>query len=149
MRYIQEKYEVREGDAGDDGGTGWVSDRSARTKKGTPGREGLAGGDSASRSMNNAVFYNSIPPGMDIEDQEMADHRVFNESIAGNFPRGHNAGDATQDVNAVSLRKGFDKKKLSPTEEEYTHSHQDVFYEEAEVDDEVGFAERGNTLDRL
>jgi hypothetical protein len=100
--------------------------------------------------MNNAVFYQSLPPGMDIDDQENIDSRVPNESTAGNFARGHNAGDFTQDLDATSLRQGFCRKPMRPTDDEYYHEHQDVFYRT--VTDEDGnesFAERGNTLDRL
>jgi len=149
MRVIQEKFEKRSTDVQGDGQNKWASARSARVKKGTPGREGRPEGDGASRFVNNAVFYGSLPPGMDIEDQEMADHRVFNESTAGNFARGHNAGDFSQELDARALKQGFTRKSMRPTDDERYNEHQDTFYNT--VTDEDGresFVERGNVLDR-
>ena len=143
-KIVQEKFEVRSSESPrEDGSHTWASDKSARTKKGTPGRE-----DSHASSAN--VFYNSLPPGMDGEAQEQTDQRRFNESTAGNFARGHNAGDFTQELDTASLREGFARKRMLPTDDEYYHEHVDVFYRS--VTDEDGnesFAERGNTLDRL
>jgi len=42
------------------------------------------------------------------------------------------------------LRKGFSKKKLLQTDDEYTREHNDPFY-----DDVGGFIERNNMLDRI
>jgi len=126
-------------------GESWVTDKSARVKKMMPGREGLPGGDSDSRFVNNAAFFNTLPPGMDIEDQEVTDQRKFNSSINGNFAMGHNAGDLTNhELTAQSLLKGFSKKPLLQTDDSYTREHNDAFY-----DDVGGFIERNNVLDRL
>lgn len=146
-RIVQEKFQVNypDRDSSAENTHSWVTDRSARVKKGNPGREGSPGGDRASRAMNNALFVNSLPPGMDAEDQEFTDQRRFNHSLAGNFAQGHNAGDLTNsELSAESLRKGFDKKKLLQTDDEYTREHNDAFY-----DDVGGFVERNNVLDRL
>jgi len=142
-KIVQEKFQVNYRDVPED--NTWVSDKSARTKKMMPGREGLPGGDGDSRFSMNAVMYNVLPPGTDIEDQEVVDSRRFNHSINGNFAVGHNAGDlSNMELNADSLRKGFDKKKLLMTDDEYTREHNDPFY-----DDVGGFVERNNMLDRI
>jgi hypothetical protein len=143
-KVVQEKFQVNYPDADNAQGNVWKTDKSARVKKNSPGREGLPGGDYDSRYMNNALETLSLPPGMDMEDQEYTDQREFNHSVNGNFPIGHHAGDLTNhELNATSLRKGFDKKPLLQTDDMYTREHQDAFY-----DDVGGFIERNNYLDR-
>jgi len=146
-KIVQEKFQVNYPDKNSkaEDQHGWVKDKAARVKKMMPGREGLPGGDGDSRFMNNSAFFNTLPPGMDIEDQEVTDQHSFNNSIAGNFPIGHNAGDVTSaELSAVDVRRGFSKKKLLQTDDEYTREHNDAFY-----DDVGGFVERNNMLDRL
>lgn len=122
-----------------------MTDKSARVKKMNPGREGIPCGDGPSRFMNNALATLSLPPGMDIEDQEFTDQREFNHSVNGNFPRGRHAGDVSgHELDASALRKGFSKKKLLQTDDEYSREHNDAFY-----DDVGGFIERNNMLDRM
>jgi hypothetical protein len=138
---MQEKFQVAFREYAEEGDPGpWMTDKSARVKKNLPGREGLSGGDPASKKMDNAVMYNSIPPGMDIEDQEVCDIRVMNYSMSGSNPIGHNAGDVHNDE-AVSA--GYVKRPMSPIDEMYTGEHTDPFY------GELGFSERNNYLDRL
>lgn len=145
-RIVQEKFQVNYPQQGnDDSHSGWVTDRSARAKKGTPGREGRPGGDPSSRSMDNAVMYNGLPPGMDIEDQESADIRQ--QSMNGN-----NLGSGEQvtvDVTSRSLRDGFDRKKMLSTDDMYTREHNDAFYDVVDVEGVEGFVERNNMLDRM
>jgi hypothetical protein len=145
MNPMQEKFEVREPYAStDDARGGWVSDKSARVKKGTPGREGRTGGDWGSKTTNNGVFYGSLPPGTDISDEEVADIRKQYLSAGG-----LGSGDqATVDVTVESLAVGFSRKKMRPTDDLYTNEHQDMFYADITVDGVTGFVERGNTLDR-
>lgn len=144
-RIVQEKFGVAyPQNRNDDADSGWVDERTARAKKGTPGREGRRGGDMASRTMDNAVFYNGLPPGSDITDQEMADVRVM--------PMGGSLGSGTQvtdDVTEMSLEKGFDRKPLRPTDDQYTREHNDAFYDSITVDGVEGFVERNNMLDRM
>lgn len=144
-RIVQEKFQVNEPQQrNDDANSGWVTDRSARVKKGTPGREGRHGGDWPSKTMDNAVHYNSLPPGSDITDAEMTDARVM--------PMGGSLGSGTQvtdDVTAKSLREGFDRMPLLGTDDMYTREHNDAFYDEVSVDGQVGFVERNNMLDRM
>jgi hypothetical protein len=116
-----------------------------RAKKGLPGREGAPGGDGNSRWSMNSVMLNSLPPGMDIEDQELVDVRQMGINTVGNMGSALAQGDLTNmEVNAYSLRKGFDKKELLQTDDAYTREHNDAFY-----DDVGGFVERNNYLDRM
>lgn len=140
---LQEKFQVDYPQQGnDDEHSGWISDKSARTKKGTPGREGRAGGDPASKHMDNAVNYASLPPGMDIEDQEMTDQRQMRTTMGGE-------SDVSKDWNAAAVKQGFSRKTMRATDDEYSKAHVDAFYDEINVDGDVGFAERNNVLDRL
>lgn len=145
-KVVQEKFQVTYPDynSGAEDDHGWVTSVEARTKKGLPGHEGQPGGDYNSRFMNNHMFLNSLPPGMDIEDQELADTRQMGINVAGNMPTALAQGDLTnREVNATSLVKGYDKKKLLQTDDIYTREHNDAFY-----DDVGGFVERNNYLDR-
>lgn len=145
-----EKFQVENGPTTDEGGGSWIDARSARTKKGLPGREGYHGGDPESKAMTNAAFFNSLPPGMDIEDQETTDQRKMGISINGNNPSRYATGDVTNnEISPQNLKDGFSRKSYAPTDDMYTNEHCDTFYSEAKVDGDVGFVERGNTLDRL
>lgn len=150
-RVVQEKFQVNypDTDSSAEDQQSWVSDKEARAKKDMPGREGLAGGDPASRFVNNAAFFNTLPPGMDIEDQEVADIRRMGVNTSGGFPTLEAQGDRTQDLTPKSVRTGFDYKKLLPTDDQYSREHNDAFYDEIDVDGHVGFIERNNMLDRL
>jgi len=136
---LQEKYQVDYPDnRNDDASTGWVTDQSARVKKGMPGSENHSGPDAST----NAAFQTSLPPGTDIEDQEQTDQRKFPMVMGGET-------DVSRDWNADAVRHGFQRKRMSPTEDEYTKAHQDAFYDEIRVEGDVGFVERNNVLDRL
>lgn len=140
-RVVQEKFQVYYQDPRtEEQFESWKTDSSARSKKGIPGREGHEGGDINSRYANNAAFFTSLPPGADIEDQEVTDQRKMDINLSGSRP----GGDQTQVITPKIFKDGFVKRAMSPTEEEYTHSHQDTFY-----DDWGGFVERGNVLDRM
>lgn len=141
MGIVQEKFQVTVPQSGD-GDHGWVSDKSARVKKSLPGREGRAGGDHASKAMNNALFVHSLPPGMDIEDQELTDIRKQQTHLAGE-------GDVSGDTNRSALRKGFTRRDMRPTDDEFSRQHNDAFYDECSVDGVTGYLERNNVLDRL
>ena len=146
-KIVQEKFQVNYPDrqSSAENQHGWLPDLEARAKKMMPGREGVPGGDGESRFMNNAAFFNSLPPGMDIEDQEIVDIRKMGVNVSGNMPAEYAEGDLTNnELNKVSLRDGFHKKKLLQTDDEYTREHNDAFY-----DDVGGFVERNNYLDRM
>lgn len=119
-----------------------MTDKEARAKKNMPGREGNNGGDSDSRFSNLTSMYNSLPPGMDIEDQEYTDQRQMEV-------HGLDTEQVVKDITANSLRTGFDRKKMLSTDDMYTREHNDAFYDVVEVEGEEGFVERNNMLDRL
>ena len=140
-KIVQEKFQIRSQENRNDEESGWASAQSARAKKNTPGREGRSGGDYDSRYQDNDVNYNSLPPGMDIEDQEMTDQRKFDIVMGG-------ATDVSKDYNAKAVKQGYTRLKMLGTDDQYTNEHTDIFYGEAKVGDDVGFVERGNLLDR-
>jgi hypothetical protein len=106
----------------------WVSDSSARRTKGTPsGRQAM---------------FNALPPGMDMQDQAVHDFNPMPESLAGET-------DVSDNVNPSTLRDGFGRLSMRPTDDMYTNEHCDAFYGEAKVDGDVGFVERNNMLDRI
>lgn len=149
-KVVQEKFQIDyPQESNDDARSGWITDAQARAKKQLHGREGRPGGDSASRFMDDAVGYGSLPPGMDIEDQENCDIRQMGISFNGNNPIGPATGDRTQEVNATVLRKGFSRKKILSSDDEYTREHNDAFYDVVEVDGVEGYVERNNMLDRM
>ncbi|HEV7611421.1 MAG TPA: hypothetical protein VGO37_06070 [Steroidobacteraceae bacterium] len=143
MSIEQEKNEVRLRFNDNEEVHTWASARSARTQKGAPGREGRHGGDWESKTMNNAVCYNSLPPGSDNTDQEMADIRK--QEIAG--PMG-NGSQFTVDLSPQSVRDGFSRKHMSATDEYQSGERRSRFYDEASVDGKVGYLEKNNLLDR-
>lgn len=139
---LQEKFQVDNALNRNDEEAGWISDKAARAKKGTPGREGRAGGDHASQRMNNAAQFAGLPPGMDIEDQEMSDQRSFKNTMGGE-------SDVSADYNTEAVRKGFSRKSMRATDDEYSNAHVDAFYDEITVDGDTAFTERNNVLDRM
>lgn len=138
----QEKFQVVYPEANDDDGNQWVSDKSARRKHGTPGREGLPGGDYASRYMNDNVFYNTLPPGMEIEDQELMYQPWMPTVMSGE-------SDVSYDMNPEAARNGYTRRKMRPTDDMYSREHNDAFYDSVVVDGVEGFIERNNMLDRM
>lgn len=145
-KFVQEKYQTTTGPYDDEANDHqWVWPISkVVTKKGLAGPQLNQHGESSAN-----VFYNSLPPGMDIEDQECTDQRKFNWSTSGNDSEGKNAGDVTRDLTAKSVRSGYDRKVCCPTDDMYTREHNDAFYDDPEVDGQHGFIERNNYLDRL
>jgi len=141
---LQEKFQVdnRQQSNDDAEDRGWISDKAARAKKNMPGREGLPGGDRESREMNNAIQFGSLPPGTDIEDQEVTDQRRVKIVMSGQT-------DISKDWNEQAQKTGFTKRPIRATDDEYSNAHVDAFYDEIKVDGEVGFAERNNVLDRM
>jgi hypothetical protein len=140
-RIVQEKFEVRPAQRpeGTEGG-GWASDSSARTRKGLQTRAPASG----RYESYNGDGLNDLPPGMNIEDQDRAD--IGEERNAGDLMTGTQA---TSDVNRTSLKDGFDRKSMRPTDDMYTREHNDAFYDSVEMDGVEGFVERNNYLDRL
>jgi hypothetical protein len=123
---LQEKFQVDYPQQGnDDAHSGWVSDRSARDKKGVSGQDSVV-----------------LPPGMDIEAQRLPPRAPMPMTMGGE-------SDVSADWNPEAKAKGYKRLTMRATDDEYTKAHQDAFYDEMDVDGEVGFAERNNMLDRL
>lgn len=138
-RIVQEKFEIRPPQKPEGvEGSGWVSDASARD------RNGLTTRNSYSGRYQGRNGYNDLPPGSNIEDQHCRDIHEMPE--AGGRGTGTQA---TDDVNPSSLREGFDRKAMRPTDDMYTREHNDAFYDSVEVDGVEGFVERNNYLDRM
>ena len=141
MGLVQEKNQLEFGVPGEDNkDASWVMDRKARVKKGTPGREGK-GWDWESKTMDNVLAYNSLPPGSNIADQEMADVRVMRQVVAG-------TDDVTDNPKGEDFTQGYVDITMKPTDDMYTNEHVDAFYGEGKSDGKVGFLERNNMLDR-
>lgn len=123
--FVQEKNQVTEPMNRSDESSGWVSDKSARVKKG----------------LNDSAQLNRLPPGSDIEAQAVTDQRAMPLSMGGET-------DVSQDYNGGAVNKGFTRKPMRCTDEMYTREHNPVFYDTISVDGHEGFVERGNVLDR-
>jgi len=137
-RVVQEKFEVQEPVTPPEA-SAWASDKSARDRQGLQTRE-----SSGRFEAQRGDGYNRLPPGTDIEDQEVfKDHGL---PMAGELGTGTQA---TSDVTRESLEVGFDRKAMSPTDDMYTREHNQAFYDSVEVDGVEGFVERNNYLDRL
>jgi hypothetical protein len=81
---------------------------------------------------------------MNIDDQLDADINPQGMS-RGNLGA---CDDVTTDVTVQSLKEGFDRKPMRPTDDMYTREHNDAFYDSVVVDGVEGFLERNNMLDR-
>lgn len=140
-RIVQEKFQVDyPQQRNDDAHSGWVSDTSARRNKGVYRTRSVQG---AYEGVGRAL--NDLPPGMNIESQNLAD--ISSQPMSsGNLGNGDQI---TTDVTLESLHKGYDRKKLLSTDDEYTRQHNDAFYDEPIVDGDTGFLERNNMLDRM
>jgi hypothetical protein len=139
-KIVQEKFQVNEPqNTNDDAHSGWVSDKSARDNNGLITRHPELG-----RFEKRGARLNMLPPGANIDDQEIAD--IHAQPMGGCLGSGTQV---TDDVTVGSLKAGFDRKPLRPTDDQYTREHNDAFYDTVEVDGVEGFVERNNMLDRM
>jgi hypothetical protein len=139
-KIVQEKFQVNApANPNDDAHSGWVSDKSARDNNGLITRCPELG-----RYQKRGARLNMLPPGMNIADQEITD--IHDQPMAGALGSGTQV---TDDVTVRSLKEGFDRKPLRPTDDQYTREHNDAFYDTVEVDGVEGFVERNNMLDRM
>ena len=135
---MQEKFEVGYPVPDDEAPDQWINPSEARVKKNVPGHVGYPGGDYESRYETLSVNYNSLPPGSDIEDQEMKDIREMRIIGSGE-------GDVTTPVTERTFHVGYTPLRMKPTDDMYTNEHQDAFYDQVGE----GFNERNNMLDRM
>lgn len=96
----------------------------------------------SARRASGAKNLNAMPPGQNIDDQQLANTRTPTRTMSGET-------DVTKDWSPAYLKKGFRRFDVKPTDDSYTGEHTDTFYGEAVSDGETGFAERGNLLDRI
>jgi hypothetical protein len=133
-RIVQEKFQVNEPlpDAADHKWAHFITVRD---------NHGLQTRHMSGRFQAIGKGYNSLPPGMDIEDQEVADTRPMRVVLGG-------TDDVTDNPRGNDFVKGFVKLAFRPTDDMYSREHQDAFYEDVTVDGSTGFLERNNMLDR-
>lgn len=139
-KIVQEKFQVNEPqNTNDDAHSGWVSDESARDRNQLITRHPELG-----RYEKRGARLNMLPPGMNIQDQQIAD--IHAQPMAGCMGSGTQV---TDDCSVKAFREGFDRKPLRPTDDQYTREHNDAFYDTVTVDGVEGFVERNNMLDRM
>lgn len=122
-KICQEKFEVRLPRVPEGAEGGWVSDASARVKKGTRPDDGCT------------------PPGMNMDDQYNSDIHEQPLVMSGET-------DVSHDWNPAAAHAGFTRRKMNPTDDMWTGEHCDAFYGDVTVDGNTGFLERNNMLDR-
>jgi hypothetical protein len=101
----------------------WVSDASARKMKSAP------------------ADLNCLPPGTNIESQDFSDTTHATHTMSGET-------DASRDWNRQSVKNGYKRLPMNPTDDAYTDEHVSPFYRPAIVNGDEGFVERNNMLDR-
>lgn len=96
----------------------------------------------ARRAKSAPEYFNCLPPGQDIGEQQLIDNPPIPRVMSGQT-------DVTKDWNESAVSKGYKRFDVKPTDDAYTAEHVDTFYGEAKSDGDTGFAERGNLLDRI
>lgn len=140
MSGLQEKFQVILPPApNEDDGTEWKTFESQRQTF----EAGQVHINNQSAEQETDVKYNAMPPGMDINDQSRFNPNNMPLGMAGST-------DASADTNLQAFDKGFTRRPMNGTDDQYTGEHVDHFYGEVvDEDGKVGFCERNNYLDRL
>src|ERR1700735_444659 len=134
-KIVQEKFQGNEPqNTNDDASSGWVSDKSARDTNRLQTRHPELG-----TYERYGARLNMLPPGMNIEDQDIAD--IHAQPMGGCLGSGTQV---TDDCTTKSFKEGFARKPLRPTDDQYTREHNDAFYDTITVDGVEGFVERNN-----
>lgn len=132
MNHMQEKFQITipASPSSDDPGP-WKSFESARDSQAcVPSFTPQTSADSDGNK------FNELPPGMEIDEQCCAEINSMPFSMAGET-------DVSKDTNDGAFDKGFTKRSMKGTDDQYTGEHVDHFY-----GDTGGFVERNNYLDR-
>lgn len=129
MRNLQEKFQISV-PTRQEAGEGWATAESARDINGEPGWRGSRADECDYRR------FNCMPPGMEIDNQYHSEINAMPMSLAGET-------DVSADTNPGALDRGFTKRQMKGTDDQYTGEHMDLFYGDA-----GGFIERNNYLDR-
>ena len=127
MHPLQEKFQITVPVRGEGEGEGWVSANSevkARAECGDPYDV-------------DVQKFNYMPPGMELSNQTSAEINQMPLVMSGEC-------DVSADTSPESLYKGFTRKHMAGSDDQYTGEHVDHFYGDA-----GGFTERNNYLDRL
>ena len=130
MHPLQEKFQITV-PAKDEAEEPWVSFEANRDPSGTP-----PWCSESPEDVDNRKF-NQLPPGMDINNQLNVQIENMPLSMAGE-------SDVSKDTNPGAFAKGFTKREMKGTDDQYTGEHVDHFYGDA-----GGFSERNNYLDRM
>jgi hypothetical protein len=130
MNHMQEKFQITV-PAKEEAGEGWVSFADARQSQADVGT--FLPANSADSDPRQ---YNQMPPGMEIGSQPRAEINNMPFVIAS-------GNDVSKDTNPGAFDKGFTKRDMKGTDDQYTGEHVDHFY-----GDVGGFVERNNYLDR-
>ena len=80
--------------------------------------------------------FNYMPPGMELENQCFSQQKPMTLVVSGQT-------DVSKDTNPEAFARGFTRRPMNGTDDQYTGEHVDHFYGDA-----GGFAERNNYLDR-
>lgn len=106
------------------------------------GEVGFAHSNNVRADADVTMKLNYMPPGMDIGNQSCKRIYSMPLSMAGTT-------DQSADANPQAFAKGFTRRDMAGTDDQYSGEHMDHFYGEA-VDElgNCGFAERNNYLDR-
>lgn len=140
MSGLQEKFQVILPPAADeDDGTEWKTFESQRQT-----------GESGQVHVNNRFAdeevdgkFNIGPPGMDINDQPRFNPNNMPLVMSGST-------DISADTNLEAFDKGFTRRAMNGSDDQYSGEHVDHFYGEAtDEEGKTGFAERNNYLDRI
>jgi hypothetical protein len=129
MNHLQEKFQITV-PAKEEAGEGWASFESSRQPQSKVG-------DWCCEHAGDVDFrrFNEMPPGMDIS-QKRAEINNMPFSMSGET-------DVSKDTNPGAFNRGFTKRDMKGTDDQYTGEHVDQFYGDA-----GGFVERNNYLDR-
>jgi hypothetical protein len=129
MHPLQEKFQITV-PAKEEAGEGWVPFESARQSQ-----EKVGDWNNCSADEVDFRRFNEMPPGMDIT-QKRSEVNNMPFSMAGET-------DVSKDTNEGAFYRGFTKRQMKGTDDQYTGEHVDHFYGDA-----GGFVERNNYLDR-
>jgi hypothetical protein len=121
---LAEKFQITIPPKKEESDQNWVSPSTTRLLNGVPCNEG------------DQKF--NIMPSLQINSK---DHSVF--GYGGNT-------DVSGGLEPETFKKGFFRREMKATDDQYGGEHIDLFYGEAiDEDGNVGFVERNNYLDRL
>lgn len=134
---LQEKFQITI-PGKDDEVDAWVDQGSVRST----GEAGFIHSNNVYPDADVTNKTNFMPPGMDISNQRRKRIEQMPFSMSG-------MTDVSRDTSDGAFGKGFTRRNMGASDDQYTGEHVDHFYGEAvDSDGNVGFVERNNYLDR-